>query len=229
MTDVSAISIGSEKDIDRIIDVYRNKYEIVWRVEATISVLFITRIFSQIDVMLKCILKESIKSDLALSDTHMGSLTRLAFAVCYSLLSLPLARAADRGSPRFVLVSCILLWSAMTALGGIAASFLFLAFTRFGVAFGEAGAIPAGHALIAREIRPERRGLAMGMFAPLGTMIGSGLLAPLIVGMISDSATAAGIHNGLGLGLLVVPVSSVLTGIALLTANRRVAVVLQHR
>lgn len=63
----------------------------------------------------------------------------------------------------------------MTTLGGFAASFMFLALTRFGVAFGEAGAVPAGHALIARKISPERRGLAIGLFAmgiPLGTMVG---------------------------------------------------------
>jgi predicted MFS family arabinose efflux permease len=137
--------------------------------------LLIINSFSQIDRILPFILAETIKADLGLSDTQMGLLTGLAFAVCYSLLSLPLARASDRGSPRFVLVSCILLWSAMTALGGFAASFLLLAITRFGVAFGEAGAVPAGHALIARKIRPERRGLAIGLFAmgiPLGTMVG---------------------------------------------------------
>lgn len=110
-----------------------------------------------------------------LSDTQVGLLSGIAFAVCYSLLSLPLARAADRGSPRFVLVACILGWSAMTAFGGLAASFLVLAFTRFGVAFGEAGATPAAHAIIARRIGPERRGLAIGLFAlgiPIGTMLG---------------------------------------------------------
>lgn len=146
-----------------------------WRIIAILISLILINGFSQIDRILPFILAESIKSDLGLSDTQMGLLTGLAFAVCYSLLSLPLARASDRGSPRFVLVSCILLWSAMTALGGIAASFLFLAFTRFGVAFGEAGALPSGHALIARKIRPERRGLAIGLFAmgiPLGTMVG---------------------------------------------------------
>jgi predicted MFS family arabinose efflux permease len=146
-----------------------------WRVAAICTTLLLVSAFSQIDRILPFILSESIKADLGLSDTQMGLLTGLAFAVCYSLLSLPLARASDRGSPRIVLVLCILLWSAMTALGGFAASFLLLAATRFGVAFGEAGAIPAGHALIARKIRPERRGLAIGLFAmgiPLGTMVG---------------------------------------------------------
>ncbi|GGE85466.1 MFS-type efflux pump [Sphingomonas prati] len=110
-----------------------------------------------------------------MSDTQIGLLTGIAFALCYGLLSLPLARASDRGSPRLVLVACIVIWSAMTALGGLATSFLFLAFTRFGVAFGEAGATPSGHALIARKITPERRGLAIGIFSmgiPIGTMTG---------------------------------------------------------
>jgi predicted MFS family arabinose efflux permease len=146
-----------------------------WRFVAICTVLLLINAFSQIDRILPFILAEKIKADLSLTDTQMGLLTGLAFAVCYALLSLPLARAADRGSPRLVLVSCVLIWSVMTALGGFAGSFMFLALTRFGVAFGEAGAVPAGHALIARKIEPERRGLAIGLFAmgiPLGTMAG---------------------------------------------------------
>lgn len=149
-----------------------------WRIVAILLALFLINVISQIDRILPFILAESIKKDLSLSDTQLGLLTGVAFAVCYTLLSLPLARAADRGSPRLVLVSCILVWSVMTALGGLAASFLFLALTRFGVAFGEAGAIPSGHALIARKIRPERRGLAIAIFStgiPLGTMMGFAL------------------------------------------------------
>lgn len=150
-------------------------YATGWRLAAILGALLLINVLSQVDRILPFILAESIKRDLGLSDTQIGLLTGLAFAVCYALLSLPLARAADRGSPRLVLVSCIVIWSAMTALGGLAASFLFLALTRFGVAFGEAGAIPAGHALIARRVRPERRGLAIGLFSmgiPLGTMVG---------------------------------------------------------
>ncbi len=124
--------------------------------------------------MLPFIMAESIKEDLSLSDTQVGLLTGIAFAVCYAVFSLPLARVSDRGSPRFVLVSCALVWSAMTALGAFAESFLFLALTRFGVALGEAGGSPAAHAIIARRIRPERRGLAIGIFSlslPFGTMV----------------------------------------------------------
>ncbi|MBX9459845.1 MAG: MFS transporter [Brevundimonas sp.] len=146
-----------------------------WRLWALLAVLLLISAVSQIDRILPFILAEAIKTDLGLSDTQIGLLTGAAFAVCYTLLSLPLARLSDRGSPRLVLLGCLLVWSVMTALGGLAASFVVLALTRFGVAFGEAGGMPAGHALIARQVRPERRGLALGLFSmgiPLGTMVG---------------------------------------------------------
>lgn len=62
-------------------------------------------------------------------------------------------------------------------------------------------------------------------------MIGSGLLGPafgpLVVGVVSDAATAAETPNGLGLGLLTVPAASSLTGIAMLIGNRRIAAFLR--
>ncbi|MEE2848751.1 MAG: MFS transporter [Pseudomonadota bacterium] len=145
------------------------------RASSLLGVLTLVSIFSQIDRILPYILAESIRTELGLSDTEIGLITGLAFAVCYTLFSLPLARAADRGSPRLVLVACLLVWSLMTGLGGLAGSFVVLAMTRLGVALGEAGGTPSAHALIARRIGPDRRGLAIGLFAmgiPLGTMIG---------------------------------------------------------
>lgn len=139
------------------------------------AALFLISIFAQIDRILPFILAASIKTEFSLSDTQIGLMTGAAFALCYTLLSLPLARLADRGSPRLVLVGCALVWSAMTALGGLATSFIFLAASRLGVAVGEAGAIPSAHTLIARRIRPERRGTAIGIFTmgiPVGGMIG---------------------------------------------------------
>jgi hypothetical protein len=64
-------------------------------------------------------------------------------------------------------------------------------------------------------------------------LIGSGLvgpaLGPVIVGAVSDAAAAEGLSNTLGLGLLIVPVASVLTGIAALIANDRIAATLRTR
>ncbi|KAM3109674.1 MFS transporter [Phormidesmis sp. 146-33] len=146
-----------------------------WRQAALLLTLFLTNAIAQIDRILPFILFESIKADLSLTDTQVGLIVGIPFAVCFTLFLLPLARASDRGSPRFVLISCILLCSAMTALGGFATSLVFLVLTRFGVASGVAGITPSGHKLIARKINPERRGLALGIFSmgiPLGAMVG---------------------------------------------------------
>lgn len=175
MTETAASSIDKQAHLFTISNASGGEYVEGWRVTVLLVTLFLVSATSQIDRTLPFVLAESIKEELDLSDTEMGLLTGIAFAVCYTLLSMPLARSADRGSPRFVLVLCILFWSAMTLLGGLAMSFLFLAFTRFGVAFGEAGGTPSSHAIIARKIPPERRGLALGIFSmgiPLGTMVG---------------------------------------------------------
>lgn len=250
-------------------------------------------------------------------------------------------------------------WMLLSALlGGLSATFLSLTASRLGVALGEGGTIPSAHALMTRKIKPERRGLGIGIFSmgiPLGTMVGfaaggaigdtlgwriaffgggaiggllalltmfvagstpsldrteaerppfwqsslqllsspafrwlfigaiavgfaatpfyafaapflirnygftasevrltfgllvagpgkqamasslvltgSGLLGPalgpVIVGAVSDAATAAQVPNGLGLGLLIVPFASAVTGFAMLVANRRIAALLR--
>lgn len=171
MPDTAAPSIADARDLE--VDPRRSVSNV--RAVAFLITLVFVSIFCQVDRILPFIMAESIKEELFLSDTQVGLMTGLAFAVCYTLLSLPIARLADRGSPRLVLISCILVWSAMTALGGFAAGFALLAASRFGVALGEAGAIPSAHALIARKIPPARRGLAIGLFSmgiPLGTMVG---------------------------------------------------------
>lgn len=175
MTEPAAESIEISGDISSTEDSRLIDHTTRRRLAFMLLTLFLISLSSQVDRMLPFILAEAIKADLSLSDTQIGLLTGPAFALCYTLLSLPLAQAADQGSPRFVIVLCTLMWSAMTALGGIAAGFPFLAFTRLGVAIGEAGATPSAHAIIARKVRPPRRGRAIGLFAlgiPLGTMVG---------------------------------------------------------
>lgn len=175
MTETADPSTRSPIRISAPIAGHDNEYVNGWRIAAILFALFLINAFAQIDRILPFILAEAIKTELSLSDTQIGLLTGLAFAVCYTLMSLPLARVSDRGSPRLVLITCTLVWSAMTALGGLAAGFIFLAMTRFGVAVGEAGAVPSAHALIARKIRPGLRGMAIGIFSmgiPLGTMAG---------------------------------------------------------
>src|SRR3546814_10136992 len=98
-----------------------------------------------------------IKADLGLSDTQLGLLAGPAFAVFYALLGIPIARYADReGTNRVRLIALALaIWSAMTAVCGLAQNFVQLLFARIGVGVGEAGCTPAAHSLLADSVRSE--------------------------------------------------------------------------
>ncbi|WP_345947763.1 MFS transporter [Mucilaginibacter sp. PAMB04274] len=134
--------------------------------------------FSQIDRILPFILSESIKTKLRLNDTQLGIVSGFAFALCYALATLPLARIADMGRAKQVLFWCVCIWSLMTGFGGFANGFLLLALSRVGVALGGAGGTPASHALIGRRIPESFRGRALGLFSmgiPVGTVLGFAL------------------------------------------------------
>lgn len=101
MPDAAAPSIGESREIE--VD---RRYNISnLRTVALLITLVFVSIFCQVDRILPFILAESIKEELFLSDTQIGLMTGLAFAVCYTLLSLPIARLADQGSPRQPLFS----------------------------------------------------------------------------------------------------------------------------
>ena len=148
------------------------------RTRLVLALLVAINIIAFVDRQLPFVLAESIRRDLALSDTQIGLIGGLAFALFYGAAILPLAALADRWSAKWVLVGCVALWSATTALGGLAANFWQLAASRMGVAIGEAASTPASHVMIAQSWPAERRSMALGIFAtgvPIGIMLGLGL------------------------------------------------------
>ena len=145
------------------------------RAAPLIGLLLLVNILNFVDRQLPFILIDSIKAELRFSDSQIGVMAGLAFALVYSFASLPLAQAADRWSPRWVLTLSLGVWSGMTALSGLATSFAHLLLARIGVAASEAGATPSSHAIISRLVAPERRAVALAVFSlgvPIGSMIG---------------------------------------------------------
>ena len=141
-----------------------------------LGLLVVVYVFNFIDRSILGILVEPIKRDLGVSDTLMGFLGGIAFAVFYTLLGIPIARLADRGSRRNVLAVCLALWSGATALCGLAANFVHLLLARIGVAIGEAGGSPPSHSMISDMFPPESRATALAIYAlgiPIGTMLGN--------------------------------------------------------
>ena len=119
---------------------------------------------------------QAIKDDLKITDTQLGLLGGLYFALLYTLLGIPIARLAERFNRVNIISAAILIWSGFTALCGTATSFAQLAAYRFGVGFGEAGLSPPAHSLISDYFEPKRRATALSVYSfgiPLGTMIGA--------------------------------------------------------
>ena len=119
---------------------------------------------------------QAIKVDLKITDTQLGLLGGLYFALLYTLLGIPIARLAERFSRVNIISAAILIWSGFTALCGTAGSFATLAAYRFGVGFGEAGLSPPAHSLISDFFEPKKRASALAIYAfgiPMGSMFGA--------------------------------------------------------
>jgi MFS transporter, Spinster family, sphingosine-1-phosphate transporter len=175
----------------------------------TLGILLIVYIFNFLDRQIVTILAEPIAKDLGLSDTQIGVLTGLSFALLYSTLGLPIARLADRPrTDRVKLIAvAVAVWSVATALCGGARSFVQLAIARVGVGIGEAGGTPPAHSLITDVAAPEKRSRAFAIYQ-LGPPIG-GLIGMVLGGLLAGSVgwrmafVIVGLP-GLALALLVV-------------------------
>jgi len=145
-----------------------------YRVTALVMLLLVYT-FNFVDRQILGILAPTIKADLALTNTQLGLLGGLAFALLYSTLAIPLAWLADRTSRTWVITLSLAVWSAFTALCGVAGNFAQLFAFRVGVGVGEAGGVAPSYAVIADTFPPHRRARALAVYSlgiPLGSAAG---------------------------------------------------------
>ncbi len=117
------------------------------------------------DRQLVVILQEPIKAELALSDTELGLMTGLAFAIFYCLVGIPIARYADRNNRRNVVGISLAIWSFMTAITGFGGNFMQMLLARIGVGIGEAGGNPSSQAMISDYFPKNKRATAFAIYA----------------------------------------------------------------
>jgi predicted MFS family arabinose efflux permease len=140
-----------------------------------LMMLTIVYVFNFVDRQILVVLQESIKNELGLSDTQLGLLSGLSFALFYVLLGIPIARLADRSNRRNIVAISLTVWSVMTAVCGFAQSFYHLLLARIGVGVGEAGASPPAHSMISDYFPENQRAKALSIYSVgiyLGIMIG---------------------------------------------------------
>jgi predicted MFS family arabinose efflux permease len=140
-----------------------------------LGLLTLVFIINFIDRQVLSVLIEPIKRDLRLTDTQLGLLSGLAFALFYVSFAIPVARLADLKSRRNLITVCMIIWSSMTALCGAAANFTHLLMARIGVAIGEAGCVAPSHSVISDYFRAEDRPAALSIYsagAAIGIFLG---------------------------------------------------------
>tara|TARA_B100000575_G_scaffold47819_1_gene34839 strand:- start:386 stop:1603 length:1218 start_codon:yes stop_codon:yes gene_type:complete len=119
------------------------------------------------------ILAPFIQADLNLSNTQLGLLIGLAFAVFYTFVAIPIAWLADRYNRVNILSIALATWSGFTALTGLANNFIQIGLARMGVGIGEAGGSPPSHSIISDLFPKEERASALGVYSmgiPIGIM-----------------------------------------------------------
>jgi MFS family permease len=153
----------------------------------SVSILMLIYIFSFIDRTTISLLVEPMKRDLHISDTQIGMLQGLAFALLYTFLGLPIARLSDRHSRRAIIAIGVFIWSIMATLCGLARTALQLFVARIGVGVGEAALSPAAYSIITDSFPRSKLGSAFG-FYNIGITIGGGtalLVGGIVVGAVS--------------------------------------------
>lgn len=135
---------------------YRNY--VIW-------LLFVVYVFNFIDRQILSILIQPIKEEFALTDTQLGLLGGLAFAIFYTALGIPIARWADKNNRVKVISVSLLIWSCFTAVTGLARNFHHLLITRILVGVGEAGCSPPAYSLISDYFPLQKRSTALSIYS----------------------------------------------------------------
>ena len=139
--------------------------------------------FNFIDRQIVGILAPFIQADLNLTNTELGLLIGLAFAIFYTTVAIPIAWLADRYNRVNILSIALATWSGFTALTGLATNFVQIGLARMGVGIGEAGGSPPSHSIISDMYPKEERASALGVYAmgiPIGIMAAYFVTAALI-------------------------------------------------
>ncbi len=149
-----------------------------------LGILFLVYVLNFIDRQIITILAPDIKADLGLDDADIGFLYGTAFAVFYALFGIPLGRLADSWNRVRLLTIGLAIWSAMTAVSGLAKNGLALGAARMGVGIGEATASPSAYSLISDLFPKRMRGTALSIYSA-GLYFGGGI-SLMIGGLVVD-------------------------------------------
>jgi len=140
-----------------------------------LAVMTAVYVLNQIDRGLMILLLQPIKASLALSDTQLGFLTGIAFALFYSTLGVPIARWADRRNRVTIASASIGLWGLTVMACLFVTNYAQLVAARVSAAIGESGGKPPTYSLVGDYFpAPKERTRSMAIYmmgGPLAALV----------------------------------------------------------
>ena len=122
-----------------------------------------------------------IQPDLHLNNTQVGVLAG-ALSLTWAIAAFGIGLVSDKtGSRKGLLVLATLAFSVCSFLTGIAASFAMMLGARLLMGVAEGGIMPISHSMIATEVEPRHRGLAMGVTQNFGSNLLGSFVAPVLL------------------------------------------------
>lgn len=140
----------------------------------TLALFIVAHTLLAVDRAIMAILLEPIKAEFDLSDSELGLLGGLGFALFFGIAGIPLGRMVDRGNRRNILAACVAVFSSMTAATAFAGHYLHVLLCRMLVGAGEAGGGPAMVSMISDMFPPHKRATMVAFYyagTPLGSML----------------------------------------------------------
>jgi predicted MFS family arabinose efflux permease len=141
-----------------------------------LGILFLINAVNLADRQGMAVTAPAIKQALGLSDTQMGLLQGLGFAIFYTLLGLPIARLAEHTKRTRIIAGSLAIFGVMVSLCGFVRSFGELMLVRIGVGVGDAGFGPPVASLLGDHYPRERRASVNSIIwlgAPIGAVTGA--------------------------------------------------------
>lgn len=122
-----------------------------------------------------------IQPELGLSYTQVGMLGS-ALSLTWAVAAIFVGWLSDKVQRRkIIIVISTVLFSVCSISSGLATGFLMLLAARLVMGLAEGGVMPLSHAMVAAEVAPEHRGVAMGVTQNLGSSLMGSTLAPLVL------------------------------------------------
>lgn len=175
-----------------------------WYIVGLMALLYVV---SYVDRYILALIASRVAKDLTLTDTQLGVLLGLGFALLFCLAGLPIAHWLDRYNRVLIVAAGVLLWSLSTIASAFVGGFGWLLFFRAGVAMGEAVLLPATISFIGDLFDNEARTKPLATFSAIGTLMGGGAFF-----LGAAALSLAELLHSLGIGFAVWRLALIIVG-----------------